>query len=125
MTSEHELWVITEDTPIVNAGAERDDPVRGFTPNEEGVRLPTAGKKRVPLDALALKAQMEGLIHVVGDLFSTAEIQTGMQLDSVQLSVAISADGKVNLIGMGGGLANSGGITLTFTREADSPRQEV
>jgi hypothetical protein len=48
-----------------------------------------------------------------------------MQLDSVQLSVAISADGKVNLIGMGGGLANSGGITLTFTREADSPRQEV
>jgi hypothetical protein len=65
---------------------------------------------------------MEGLIHVVSDLFTTAEARTGMQLDEVQLSVAISADGKVNILGMGGGgLANSGGITLKFIRQSGSP----
>ncbi len=102
---------------------------RQRTPGEDGaispeavVRLQEGGKKRVPLDALALKAQMAGLIHVVGDLFTTAAAKTGMQLDEVQLSVAISADGKVNILGMGGGgLTNSGGITLKFIRQPDSP----
>ncbi|MGA7937290.1 MAG: hypothetical protein WCA35_27310 [Kovacikia sp.] len=114
------LWVITEDIPVetdVTGGRNSDDIGGGW-----GRKAEDSGKKRVPLDALALKAQMEGLIHVVGDLFTTAEAKSGMQLNEVQLSVAISADGKVNILGMGGGLANNGGITLKFARQSDSEK---
>lgn len=115
MAEDSTIWVITEDIPeVTSVEGERgsEDTGGGF-----GRPEPEKGKKRVPLDALALKAQMEGLIQVVGDLFTTAETKAGMRLDEVQLSVAISADGKVNILGMGGGgLANSGGITLKFTR---------
>jgi len=115
------IWVITEDVPektSLPTGARDSQDTGGGWDGKEG------GKKRVPLDALALKAQMEGLIHIVADLFTTAEAKAGMQLDEVQLSVAISADGKVNILGMGGGgLANSGGITLKFARQSSSPKE--
>jgi hypothetical protein len=78
------IWVITDDTPeetAVTRGARNSGDTGGGWNNK-----PAEGsKKRVPLNALALKAQMEGLIHVVGDLFTTAEAQTGMQLNEVQL----------------------------------------
>ncbi len=121
------LWVITEDIPAettVPDGAREAKDIGGGWGNQSrgGGQTMEGGKKRVPLDALALKAQMAGLIQVVGDLFTTAAAKTGMQLDEVQLSVAISADGKVNILGMGGGgLTNSGGITLKFIRQPDSP----
>ena len=73
-------------------------------------------KKRVPLDAAALKAQMAGLLKVVGDLFDQAEEQTGMRLNEVELSVEINAEGQVSLVGTGGSVANKGGITLKFAR---------
>jgi hypothetical protein len=116
------IWVITEDIPeetsVTRGARSSGDTGGGWRSSPEA-----GGKKRVPLDALALKAQMEGLIHIVSDLFTTAEAKAGMQLDEVQLSVAISADGKVNILGSGGGLANSGGITLKFARQSSSSKE--
>ena len=72
--------------------------------------------KRVPIDVIALKAQMGGLLQVMGDLFDQAEQQSGMKLSEVELSVEINAEGQVSLIGSGGKIGNKGGITLKFTR---------
>ena len=71
-------------------------------------------RKRVPLDARLLQEQMMGLLAVVGDLFEQASQQPQMQLEELQLSVEIDGEGKVNLVGNGATLGNSGGITMTF-----------
>jgi len=73
-------------------------------------------KERKTLDATLLKQQMSGLLKVVGSLFEEAEQQTGMQLTEVELSVEISGEGEVSLVGNGAKLGNQGGITLKFTR---------
>lgn len=73
-------------------------------------------RKRVPLDAQALKTQMQGMLAVVNDLFDQATTNTGLQLNEVELSVEINAEGQLSLVGNGGKLGNSGGITLKFVR---------
>jgi hypothetical protein len=59
---------------------------------------------------------MDGLLNVVGELFGQADQQTGMKLNEVELSVEINAEGQVSLVGNGGKLGNTGGITLKFIR---------
>ncbi|MEL6249516.1 MAG: hypothetical protein AAFR15_16080, partial [Cyanobacteria bacterium J06627_15] len=73
-------------------------------------------RKRVPLDAQALKTQMQGMLAIVNDLFDQAQPSDGLQLNEVELSVEINAEGQVSLVGNGGKLGNTGGITLKFTR---------
>ena len=73
-------------------------------------------RKRVSLDAQALKAQMESMLAIVNDLFSQADTQTDLRLEEVELSVEINAEGQISLVGNGGKLGNTGGIKLKFTR---------
>ncbi|MGL5083150.1 MAG: Pepco domain-containing protein [Microcoleaceae cyanobacterium] len=112
MSDLEQLWITVEE-PIKGA-RETFDTGGGFGTVAEQVG--GLFKRRVPVDALALKSQMNGLLNVVGDLFDEAEQQTGMQLTEVTLSVEINGEGKVSLVGTGGTLGNKGGITLKFTR---------
>ncbi|NEQ51834.1 MAG: hypothetical protein F6K11_17120 [Leptolyngbya sp. SIO3F4] len=73
-------------------------------------------RKRVPLDAQALKTQMQGMLAVVNELFDEATVSNGLQLNEVELSVEINAEGQLSLVGNGGKLGNTGGITLKFVR---------
>ncbi len=56
------------------------------------------------------------MLAIVNDLFSQADTSTGLRLDEVELSVGISAEGQLSLVGNGGKLGNTGGIKLKFTR---------
>ncbi|NEQ29583.1 MAG: hypothetical protein F6K04_01070 [Leptolyngbya sp. SIO4C5] len=123
MTESSPVWVIAETEQIteeieIEGRRGGEDIGGGFGPPREAVeavrRLAT--RKRVPLDAQALRTQMDGLMSVVGDMFQQAEAQTGMKLETVELSVEINAEGQVSLVGNGGKLGNTGGITLKFTR---------
>lgn len=123
MTESFPVWVIAETEQIteeieIEGRRGGEDIGGGFGPPREAVeavrRLAT--RKRVPLDAQALRTQMEGLMSVVGDMFQQAEATTGMKLETVELSVEINAEGQVSLVGNGGKLGNTGGITLKFTR---------
>lgn len=118
-----QLYVITTET--LETIPTRTDTPRGSRSSDDiggGFGPPAAEqitqliRKRVPLDAAALKTQMNGLISVVGDIFAQADAQTGMQLSEVELSVEINGEGKVSIVGNGGKIANTGGITLKFTR---------
>jgi hypothetical protein len=113
------IWIITEVEP------DRTDVKRGGRSSEDigpsfGSTLidsqSTPGRKRVPIDAAALKTQMNGLLQIVGEVFDHAQQQTGLQLQEVELSVEINAEGQVSLLGSGGKLANKGGINLKFKR---------
>jgi hypothetical protein len=119
MSEESTIWIVAEEiTESSNVSGARDsiDTGGGFGLKVSEKVTSIFTKKRVPLDAVALKSQMSGLLKVVGDLFNQAEEQTGMKLSEVQLSVEINAEGQVSLVGNGGKLANKGGITLKFTR---------
>lgn len=72
---------------------------------------------RVPLDAQALKSSMGGLLRVVGDVFEQASNQTGLDLDTVKLTVEINSKSQVSLVGTGGELGGKGAIELTFKKK--------
>lgn len=73
-------------------------------------------KQRVSLDAAALKAQLNGLLRILGEVSDQANQQSGLQMDEVELSVEITGEGQVNFLGNSGKLGNKGAIKLKFKR---------
>ena len=120
MVNDPQLYVITTET----VEATRTDTPRGSRSSDDigggfggpPEQIANLIRKRVPLDAVALKTQMNGLLSVVGDIFAQADAQTGMRLSEVELSVEINGEGPVSIVGNGGKIGNTGGITLKFTR---------
>lgn len=118
------IWVFVEkeelvELPIVEGKRSSEDMGGGYDqqPNIISERISRFLKKdRIPLDAQALKSQMNGLMQVVGDLFAQAEQSSEMHLDEVTLSVEVNAEGQIGIAGNGGKLGNTGGITMKFTR---------
>ena len=123
-SNESHLWIIAETEEEVESQVEIEgrrsstDRGGGFGLPEpiEAIKTTVTKRKRVSVDAHFLKAQMASMLGVVNDLFSQAEAQTALQLNEVELSVEINAEGQVSLVGNGGKLGNSGGITLKFVR---------
>ncbi len=124
MTGGNTLWVVAETTEVVEEEVEVEGR-RGGVDRGGGFNIPgrvfeaaqvVVTRKRVPLDAKALKAQMQGMLAVVNELFDQATTQTGLQLNEVELSVEINAEGQLSLVGNGGKLGNKGGIKLKFVR---------
>jgi hypothetical protein len=118
MSEESTIWIIAEEITESNSvsGAKRSIDVGGSLSSQVSEKVTKIASKRVPIDVIALKAQMSGLLKVMGELFEQAEQQSGMKLNEVELSVEINAEGQVSLIGSGGKIGNKGGITLKFTR---------
>ena len=69
-----------------------------------------------------LKAQLQQMKGVVDDVFTedaqntTSETRNGLQLEEITLSVQVNAKGELGILGSGGELGGSGGITLKFAR---------
>lgn len=122
MPDNNQLWIVTEaeeveETVEIEGRRSSTDRGGGFgTPETVETTRTVTRRKRVSLDAQALKTQMESMLAIVNDLFSQAETSTGLRLDEVELSVEISAEGQLSIVGNGGKLGNTGGITLKFTR---------
>lgn len=120
--SSAQIYLVTEvettETVEVRRGG-RDgtiDTGGGYGPPPVTETITKISRQRVPLDAGALKTQMNGLLQVVNDVFEQATQQNGLQLDEVELSVEINAQGQVSILGSGGSLNNKGAIKLKFKR---------
>ena len=115
-----QLWLVTEVETAEPVEVRRGE--RGSNDIGGGFGLPRATeqirivRQRVPLDAVALKTQMSGLLQVVSDVFEQATQQHELLLDEVELSVEINAQGQVSIMGNGGSLSNKGAIKLKFKR---------
>ncbi len=101
------IWIITDDA---SQGSEPDRSYRGVV-QEKGVKV------SVP----ALEQKMSRFLKSVSRIFHQAEQETqknnpGMQLDEIELSVEISGEGEIKLMGTGGKAASKGAIKLTFRR---------
>jgi hypothetical protein len=120
MVDKNTLWFVVETEEVeetVEIDGQRGGSYTssGWSDTTENVKI-SSRRQRVSLDAQALKAQMESMLIIVNDLFSQADIQTGLRLDEVELSVEINAEGQISIVGNGGKIGNTGGITLKFTR---------
>ena len=79
-------------------------------------------RQRVGIDSGKLKSQMQALVATVNELFDTtqpnpiAEPAHGLQLEEITLSVQVNAKGELSILGTGGEIGGSGGITLKFAR---------
>jgi hypothetical protein len=115
-----QLWLVTEvettETKEVVRGERGGVDRGGGFPPQVTEQVRTIVRQRVPLDAVALKSQMNGLLQVVSDVFDQANYQAGLQLDEVELSVEINAQGQVSILGSGGSLSDKGAIKLKFKR---------
>jgi hypothetical protein len=116
-----QLWLTTEvettqTTEVVRGGRSGGDIGGGYVQPSVTDQVKTIVRQRVPLDAVALKTQMNGLLQVVGEVFDQANQNSDLKLDEVELSVEINAQGQVSILGNGGSLSNKGAIKLKFKR---------
>jgi len=116
------LWFVTdvetsESVEVTEGGRSSDDVGGGFGSSAvQSVRKSLT--QRVQISAEDLKRQIGSLIAVVGDVFDQARGETGLALEQVELSIEISSEGQVSILGTGGKLEGKGGIKLSFKRVA-------
>lgn len=119
------IWIVTDETPQISI----PDGVKSGSGNtrswgDEAIRDNTGSKgvgDAVKVSAQTLEQNMTHFLKVVGSLFSQAEqqakVNSRMQLDEIELSVEISGEGEVKLIGNGAKAGTKGAIKLKFKRQ--------
>lgn len=118
--NEGSLWFVTEigaaETVEGGEGSRGSEDVGGGFGSgvvQEARRILT---RRVRVDAEDLKREIGNLIAVVGDVFEQARSETGLSLEEVELSIEVSSEGQISILGSGGKIAGNGGIKLSFKR---------
>jgi len=110
------IWVITEApaSPNVQTDGQRG----GWGGNPFGEPGFGGRTQRTPVSTDALEQNMSSFLSRMGRVLSRARQSAaevaGMELEEIVLSVEVSGEGQVNLLGTGGRLGTSGGMTLTF-----------
>jgi hypothetical protein len=126
-TSSETIWIVTDEpaeilTPETGSKSGYFSGT-GSWGDETGQE--TTGSKgvvgAVKVSTQKLEQEMTHFLEVVGRLFKSAEqqakVDSGMQLAEIELSVEISGEGEVKLIGNGAKASGKGGIKLTFKRQ--------
>ncbi|MBH8552080.1 hypothetical protein I8751_06780 [Nostocaceae cyanobacterium CENA357] len=121
-TPSDSIWIVTDEMPQISIpegvkggtttrGSWGDEPTRDTNHKVVGDAVKVSAEK--------LEQNMTGFLQVVGRLFSRAEQQVNskMQLEEIELSVEISGEGEVKLIGSGAKASGKGAIKLTFKRQ--------
>jgi hypothetical protein len=118
------IWIVTDNTPQISI----PDGAKSTTATTENwrdqLKENTTTKSidsAVKVSAQKLEQEMSHFLQVIANVFNSAEQQAqftcGIQLDEIELSIEISAEGQVKLIGSGAKAAGKGAITLTFRRK--------
>jgi hypothetical protein len=104
--SEETIWIVTDDT------TQSSDSQRSYRE--------VAQERGVKISVIDLEQKMSHFLQAVGRIFRQAEQQSiytdGVQLNEIELSVEISGEGEVKLMGTGGKAGGKGSITLKFKR---------
>lgn len=101
---------------VVDNTSPESDGTKGWRIRPE---IPT--QTEVSISAVKLQSEMKEFLKIVGQLFEQAEQPApkgvaNIQLDQIELSVEISAEGQVLLIGSGAKASGKGAIKLMFKR---------
>ena len=114
------LWFVTEvetgeTVEVIEGGRSSEDVGGGFGSSAvQAVRKSLT--QRVQISADELKQQIGNLVAIVGEVFDQSHAETGLLLEQVELSIEISSQGQISILGSGGKLEGKGGIKLSFKR---------
>ena len=115
------LWFVTEveaaETIEVVDGARSSEDVGGGFGSSLVQQTRKSLTQRVQISAEDLKREIGNLMAVVGEVFDQARPEAGLSLENVELSIEISSEGQISILGSGGKISGSGGIKLTFKRQ--------
>ena len=115
------LWFVTEveaaETVEVVDGVRSSEDVGGGFGSSLVQQTRKSLTQRVQISAEDLKREIGNLMAVVGEVFDQARPVAGLSLENVELSIEISSEGQISILGSGGKISGSGGIKLTFKRQ--------
>ncbi len=114
------LWIVTandiSEDDIDGKGNDSKNPWN--TPRGSAVEV-AAQLKRVSVQKL--EAELSKFLKIVGGLFNRAESaiaqETGIKLEEIELSVEITGEGDIKLLGTGVKAGSKGGLTLKFKKQ--------
>jgi hypothetical protein len=115
------LWFVTEveaaETVVVAEGGRSSEDVGGGFGSSVVQQARKSLTQRVQISAEDLKREIGNLLAVVGDVFDQAQSETGLSLEEVELSIEVSSEGQISILGSGGKISGTGGIKLSFKRQ--------
>ena len=119
MTTNKGLWIITDTIAEVE---EVEEGKGGLDIGGNYNDLPTSddrsSRQRSYISAEDLQQNLGEFIEVVEVSFDRAESsKSKLQLEEIELSIEISGNGKVSLLGIGGEAAAKGAVKLKFKRK--------
>ena len=130
--SESTLWMIVETpSPAPSEGEKGGGIYRGGYLGGGDLPAEVEAAGRVPMAVGKLQQNLNQFLRVVGDLFTEAERQAkisrtegekeakaGIELDEIEFSVAVNAEGEVGFWGLAQGkVGGTTEIKLTFRRK--------
>ena len=123
------LWFVTdveasETVEIIEGGRSSED-IGGRFGSSAVQAVRKSLTQRVEISGEELKRQIGNLLAVVSDVFDQSRAETGIVLDGVELSIEISSEGQISILGSGGKLEGKGGIKLSFKRTPPKTLIEV
>ena len=115
------LWFVTEvetseSVEVVEGGRSSED-VGGRFGSNVVQQVRKSLTQRVQISSDELKREIGNLLAVVADVFDQARPEAGLLLEDVELSIEISSEGQISVLGSGGMIGGKGGIKLTFKRK--------
>lgn len=115
------LWFVTEvaasETVEVTEGGRSSEDVGGGFGSSLVQQTRKSLTQRVQINADDLKREIGNLLAVVGDVFDQARSEVGLSLEEVELSIEVSSEGQISILGSGGKISGTGGIKLSFKRQ--------
>jgi hypothetical protein len=89
-----------------------------IVPSETMRSITERRPRQIEMDPDDLSVNLNIFLSQMDDILSEAPDSVGkFRLNELEVTVEISAEGKVVLWGIGGGVGGKGGLSLTFTRE--------
>ncbi len=113
MTMNRQIQVIVDEDMAIRADARSgEDTGGGFG------KIHNSGSFRVVnLSADGLREQVSNLLEVVQYVFDRAMDKSSLLLDQLELSVEISSEGQISILGTGGRAGGRGAIKLIFKKK--------
>jgi hypothetical protein len=111
------IWILTEDdiSPSESEGSKGGDNYRS-----PWSQVQEKSAQGIKISAQQLEERMSNFMKVINKIFKRAdeevERESGMRLDEISLSVEITGEGEIKLVGSGGKVGSKGAIALKFKR---------
>ena len=116
--AQRSLWFVTDvEAAGTVEGARSSEDVGGGFGSSLVQQTRKSLTQRVQISAEDLKREIGNLLAVVGEVFDQARPEAGLSLEDVELSIEISSEGQISILGSGGKISGTGGIKLTFKRQ--------